>query len=812
MPAMIPSLGRYRFFAVVCAFAVLSALPALAQEEPALLSPNSRLDAMQEELSDPGLTKDVAEQNARIANVIRANSTKCVEDLENQIQRLESNLLILGEAQDTPTDEETLEAGPVREEPEEVAARRAALEAEINTLRNDIASCKLLQLRARDLNETALSRLGELLAKRLMSHGTPSLEALRDDIVRPGDATRRALAYAARPDAVGRLSTGQSLLVALVCLMGFGVGVGVRRLIQGWAEKQRGRGGEPAIEVVYMRTFGRWLRIVLAALAGSIALTVFLAPDASELPLVRLFYALAALGVLGMLIDWFTGPYSPGADFLSDPALEAAIRKRGQAVGVALLLGYVAFGSNWLFGTPPGSGLVVRAGITVFAAAAVIWLVRGAWLIPEMRGRIWLLRAVIVTAAMAAVIAELLGYRNLSNHLMRASLGTLGAGFVLWITLWLIRSAVEGIVSGKADASYKVRNWLGMRPNESSAELGWLRLILSVALWLAFAVVLIVLWDSTGSALPKLTSVVTEGVALSQDYTLVPQDVIKGLVVFGLIIALTAWVKARMTKRWLRDMGMDRGAREALVTLGGYVGFILAVLLGLILSGVDFGGLAIVLGALGVGIGFGLQNIVGNFVSGIILLFERPIKSGDFVSIGDVEGIVKSIRIRSTEIESLDRRNIIVPNSELVSTQVTNWVLHDQFGRLTLSIGVAYGSDTEQVRELLEQIAADHPEALSKGPVPPPRALFMEFGDSSLNFELRVWIRHIEKRFRVTSDLNFAIDKAFREANIEIPFPQRDLHIRSWSGEAMPVAGSVDGDDHRNDQPGDSPSKPGEAD
>ncbi|MEO1574996.1 MAG: mechanosensitive ion channel domain-containing protein, partial [Pseudomonadota bacterium] len=235
------------------------------------------------------------------------------------------------------------------------------------------------------------------------------------------------------------------------------------------------------------------------------------------------------------------------------------------------------------------------------------------------------------------------------------------------------------------------------------------------------------------------------------------------------------------------------------VTLGGYVGFVVAIILGLALSGVNLRGFAIVLGALGVGIGFGLQNIVNNFVSGLILLFERPIKSGDFVSVGDVEGIVKRIRIRSTEIESLDRRNIIVPNSELIATQVTNWVLHDPFGRLTLNIGVAYGSDTERVRDLLESVATEHPEVITKGPAPPPRALFMGFGDSALDFELRVWIRNIEKRFGVTSDLNFAIDRAFRDHAIEIPFPQRDLHLRPWAPGASPAGddlASADPDEH----------------
>jgi uncharacterized protein YndB with AHSA1/START domain len=158
-------------------------------------------------------------------------------------------------------------------------------------------------------------------------------------------------------------------------------------------------------------------------------------------------------------------------------------------------------------------------------------------------------------------------------------------------------------------------------------------------------------------------------------------------------------------------------------------------------------------------------------------LFERPIRAGDFVTVGDIQGFVRSIRIRATEIETLDNQNVLVPNSELVSGRVTNWVLRDTHGRLLVTVGVAYGSDVEKVRDILESAAREHPEVITDGSAPAPRALFMGFGDSSLDFELRCRVKHIERRFSIKSDLNFAIDKAFRDAGITIPFPQRDLHI-----------------------------------
>jgi small-conductance mechanosensitive channel len=217
-----------------------------------------------------------------------------------------------------------------------------------------------------------------------------------------------------------------------------------------------------------------------------------------------------------------------------------------------------------------------------------------------------------------------------------------------------------------------------------------------------------------------------------------------------------------------------------MTTIGGYIGFIIAILIGLSTAGVNFANIAIVAGALSVGIGFGLQNIVNNFVSGLILLFERPIKTGDWISVGGTEGFVKQISVRSTRIQTFDRADVIVPNSELISQQVTNRTLHDAFGRVTIPVGVAYGSDTELVRDLLLQIANDHPEVVKTGEVPPAQVLFQAFGDSTLNFELRCIIRNVSLVLVVSSEMNFAIDKRFREHKIEISFPQRDIWIRSW--------------------------------
>ena len=187
-----------------------------------------------------------------------------------------------------------------------------------------------------------------------------------------------------------------------------------------------------------------------------------------------------------------------------------------------------------------------------------------------------------------------------------------------------------------------------------------------------------------------LSSYATDGIPMG-DIRVIPTNILAGIIAFAVLTGLTGWVKRWIDKRWLRQITPDRGARDALVTVVGYTGFTISLLVGLSISGVNITGIAVVAGALSVGIGFGLQAIANNFVSGIILLFERPIKAGDFVTVGDVEGFVRKISIRATEIETLDNQDMLIPNSELVSGRVTNWVLHNPYGRLIVKIGVAYG-------------------------------------------------------------------------------------------------------------------------
>ncbi len=228
-------------------------------------------------------------------------------------------------------------------------------------------------------------------------------------------------------------------------------------------------------------------------------------------------------------------------------------------------------------------------------------------------------------------------------------------------------------------------------------------------------------------------------------------------------------------RKILSRSDIDVGLQESIVSIVVYAFWIFGILLALNAIGINTTSLAVGLGALGIGLGFGLQNIFNNFISGIILLFERPIQVGDAIEINGIWATVQKINVRSTVVQTLDNAAIIIPNSELISSQVINWSLKDMRLRRTIVVGVAYGSDTELVRTTLLEIAEKTAGVLKN---PKPDVLFSDFGDSALIFKLRIFTL-VEGMFTVETNLRFEIDRLFRERKITIAFPQRDIHIRS---------------------------------
>ncbi len=255
------------------------------------------------------------------------------------------------------------------------------------------------------------------------------------------------------------------------------------------------------------------------------------------------------------------------------------------------------------------------------------------------------------------------------------------------------------------------------------------------------------------------------------------------LILFGLLSRATRRLLLSRTFAYLK---LDQGTSYTLSRVVHYLIMVIGVIVAFQFLGISLSGLAVIFGFLSVGIGFGLQNLTANFVAGLILLFERPIQVGDRVTVGDTQGDVEEINIRATKIRSEHNISIIVPNSEFISSRVINWSHGDPKVLMEINVGVSYDSDLETVLQALQEVAQESPHVLK---TPPPHVHLTNFGDSAWDMQLRVWVADPKTMRQVRSDLNCAIVRKFREKGIEIPFPQRDLHLRS--SVALPVTNEV---------------------
>jgi len=252
---------------------------------------------------------------------------------------------------------------------------------------------------------------------------------------------------------------------------------------------------------------------------------------------------------------------------------------------------------------------------------------------------------------------------------------------------------------------------------------------------------------------------------------------ISALLVVIIMMVATRNIPGVMEIAVLRHLPLDAGSRYAISTISRYIIIGIGLIIALNILGFSWSSLQWLVAALGVGIGFGLQEIVANFISGLILLFERPIRVGDTVTVGGISGTVSRIRIRATTITDWDRKELIIPNKSFITGELVNWTLSDPIIRIIIKVGIAYGSDTALAQKVLETVVNENPFVLKE---PNPRVLFLNFGESSLDFEVRVFVRGVEKLMITTRhELHLAIDNAFREHGIEISFPQRDIHLRS---------------------------------
>ncbi|WP_417710792.1 DUF3772 domain-containing protein [Roseibium aggregatum] len=528
--------------------------------------------------------------------------------------------------------------------------------------------------------------------------------------------------------------------------------------------------------------------IVLPTIGAAALIAVFPVLDIYPNSVRTAVIAIPVMALVVIIANWLGHTlFAPGQSRwrlldLGDREAKIGLRLcQGLGVFVALEVAVEAFELDNAFGL---SAISILSASPIAVAAVMLWALAGiirysdaaerevpeseqtaeqieeGSVKPQESGFLLFLSLLMKASAVLAVCVTLLGYVQLARVAILPVIMTvaqLGFGFMLYhLVLVIVKAA------------------LGKRDDEHVPILVAFSLI--CVLTMIFTPLIAMTWGARATDIIEAWILLTNGVQLG-DIHLSLDSLIVLVTIFGIGVVVTRWLQNLLKGTVLPQTRMDSGAQNALVTGTGYVGLTLAVLIAVSTAGLNLSSLAVVAGALSVGIGFGLQTIVSNFVSGIILLIERPIKEGDWIEVSGQSGYVRKISVRSTRIETFDRHDVIVPNSDLIAGTVKNMTLTNKSGRLILPVGVAYGSDLEKVKSILFDAARAH-NTIARYPT--PQVLFMGLGDSSLNFELRCFLKDIGNVMTTKSDLYFTVYNELGKAGVEIPFPQRDLHIKDF--------------------------------
>jgi small-conductance mechanosensitive channel len=428
----------------------------------------------------------------------------------------------------------------------------------------------------------------------------------------------------------------------------------------------------------------------------------------------------------------------------------------------------------------PEGNLVNRLAlfaVSVTGAASCRWLserlrglgedISGGWMSAMVVGA-----RLTFAAFSVAAIANVVGAVGLAIVIVEGVLSSIYGAILVWVAAVFSRALVRVALLTPAARKFGL---VRLHADTVRASLFQLIRLLAIVLWAVMTLEGIeVFGDVRRGARRALESEISIG-----DFSVFPADILIFAVVVWLAFKISQLLRFVLDTDVLPHMDLPRGVPAAINRLSHYAVVVVGVMIAATAAGLDFSRINLIVGALGVGIGFGLQNVVNNFVSGLILLFERPIRVGDKIQLADLFGTVENIGMRASIVRTLQGAEVIVPNANLISAEVVNWTLSDERRRADIPVGVAYGTDPQAVIDLLIGLAADHPEVMDD---PAPEAFFLGFGASSLDFELRAWTR--ASFIQVASDLRVRITEALEEVGIEIPFPQRDLHLRSVDTEA----------------------------
>jgi potassium efflux system protein len=573
---------------------------------------------------------------------------------------------------------------------------------------------------------------------------------------RQGDSLFQHFALQLKNDA-GHLASYTRDNASRLALMFFGSLIGVLillRRLKGPAQRRAAEEPEAA----------RALKVIdppwSMALILTLMVIVWLAPS----PAPKIFYRLVLL-------------------VMTLPAAALTLRMLGTALRasiLALVAALLLFPLQSYFELSPLlDRFVLLAQCLAVGGALTLDLRRGRWasVLSERWQElvIWILRLAVLLLGVA-IVAAIFGWIGPARDIRNGVIGSLGFA-IIYAAIFLALDSLLVTWLGTPTAQA-----IKIVANDPERMHRFLRKALGIAAALAWLVSSLFAFDLSEDAAAAAQKFLGLGVQVRE-----VEITIGEVLAFGLIIAasflLAKIITLLLDEEFLPWLPLQRGIPYAISTLARYVVLLTGFTLALVAAGLDLSKATFLAGAFGIGIGFGLQNIVNNFVSGLILLFERPVQVGDAIEVGTLLGEVTDIGIRASTIRTFQGAEVVVPNGDLISKEVVNWTLSDRQRRVEIQVGVAYGTDPEQVIGILLETAKAHPNVEEE---PEPNVIFTGFGDSSLDFQLRCWVERFELGMKVASELRVAVNRALVDAGITIPFPQRDVNIRSEAGDPVP--------------------------
>ncbi|MDH5425490.1 MAG: mechanosensitive ion channel [Gammaproteobacteria bacterium] len=735
----------------------------LALAEDSLKETGAAVLKIEKDLKKRKLDEKEVKSWSVVLSDAKQKALKCIEEKTLQTSKISDDIKSLGEA--------------VKGEPRDVVIKRGELMKENSAVEQELSKCRLLLLQSEGLQAEVNLKYKQIAAARLFARELTVVDILQKNFDQPTiwfDASRE---FISTNSGLSLFSLADAVFFAVFAIGLYWFALTVREnIFSSLTRVQYIKSFSHKFNRAVLSSFGHFLPHLSVSILASI-FAYIVTSQITPVPFVSMLaYGLPFYFLLLAVIHVLFSPCKPATHIFKLPGhLVGPLATNLKVLLTLIFIGYLFFGTIVAKSLPENILLFGREVYSVLYIAGIFWLVKLLASLPRFKSRFWL-RMTIYVVLISILILELAGFRNLSVQALRVLFGTSIMLGVFVLVQMLFKDMFYGLKHGTQAWHRSIRRMLGLHGQEHFPGILWMQVIASIVLWLSVGYVVLRIWGLSDTAINEVQHYVIDGFTVGS-LKISPSRIIIAMAGLALLLSFSGWFKNHLEKRWLPETRIERGSREAIVSISGYTGVILSVLVSLGIAGVDFSNLAIIAGALSLGIGFGLQNIVNNFVSGIILLLERPVKTGDWIVVGSTEGYVKKIRIRSTQIQTFDRADVIVPNSELISGQVTNWMLQDTKGRAKVPVGVAYGTDTQLVKDILLAIAQEHPEVIKSDPTREPQVYFIAFGESSLDFELRCHIQNIDKRMSVISDINFAVEKAFRDNNIEVPYPHREVFV-----------------------------------